>query len=90
MRIFIGNLPFRATEEELRELFAQLGEVESLEIITDRETGRSRGFGFIEMEEEGGKKAIEQLNGTEFEGRNLSVNEARPRPDRGNFGRDRR
>ena len=89
MRIFVGNLPFRATEEELKELFAQVGEVESLEIITDRETGRSRGFGFIEMEEEAAKKAIEQLNGTEFDGRNISVNEARPRPNRGSFGRDR-
>ncbi len=78
-KIYIGNLPFRAYEEEVRELFAQYGEVYSVDLITDRETGRPRGFGFVEMEGDGALAAIEGLDGTEFGGRTLRVNEARER-----------
>jgi len=78
-QIYVGNLPYRSGEEEVRELFSQYGEVNSVKLITDRETGRPRGFGFVEMEDEGALKAIEALDGREFEGRTLRVNEARPR-----------
>ncbi len=77
--IYVGNLPFRAYEEEIRELFAQYGEVHSVNLITDRETGRPRGFGFVEMDSDCAIAAIEGLNGTEFGGRTLRVNEARER-----------
>ncbi len=80
MNIFVGNLSFRATNADLEQLFAQYGTVDSAAIINDRDTGRSRGFGFVEMPDaEEGKKAIEELNGFEHEGRALTVNEARPR-----------
>jgi RNA recognition motif-containing protein len=75
----VGNLPYSSSEEEVRELFEQFGEVKSVSLIQDRETGRSRGFGFVEMTEENANKAITSLNGTEFGGRTLRVNEARPR-----------
>ena len=78
-KLFVGNLPYSATEEELRELFAQYGEVQSVKLITDRETGRPRGFAFIEME---AQAAIDALNGTELGGRNLRVDVARERPPR--------
>ncbi len=78
-QIYVGNLPYRSGEDEVRELFSQYGEVNSVKLITDRETGRPRGFGFVEMEDEGALKAIEALDGREFEGRTLRVNEARPR-----------
>jgi len=78
-QIYVGNLPYRSGEEEVRELFSQYGEVNSVKLISDRETGRPRGFGFVEMEDEGALKAIEALDGREFEGRTLRVNEARPR-----------
>ena len=81
MKIYLGNLPFSATEEEVRDLFSPHGEVESVSLITDRETGRPRGFGFVEMAS-GGEQAISALNGTEMGGRSLNVNEARPREDR--------
>lgn len=81
-QIYVGNLPYRSGEDEVRELFAQYGEVNSVKLITDRETGRPRGFGFVEMEDEGALKAIEALDGKEFEGRTLRVNEARPRENR--------
>ncbi len=81
MRLYVGNLSFKMTEDELRELFGQYGGVTSASIISDRETGRSRGFGFVEMSE-GGNEAIEALNGQEVQGRRLTVNEARPREDR--------
>jgi RNA recognition motif-containing protein len=81
-QIYVGNLPYRSTEDEVRELFAQYGEVKSVKLITDRETGRARGFGFVEMEDEGASSAIEALDGKEFEGRVLKVNEARPRESR--------
>ncbi|HKS29370.1 MAG TPA: RNA-binding protein, partial [Pyrinomonadaceae bacterium] len=79
-KLYVGNLSFRTTQEDLRELFAQAGTVESASVIEDRETGRSRGFGFVEMAtQEEAQAAIEQFNGKEFNGRNLTVNEARPR-----------
>ncbi|MEN8234961.1 MAG: RNA-binding protein [Actinomycetota bacterium] len=80
MNIFVGNLSFRATNGELEELFGQYGAVDSAAIINDRDTGRSRGFGFVEMPNATeGAKAIEELNGYEHQGRALTVNEARPR-----------
>jgi len=80
MRIYVGNLSYRTEEENLRELFSQHGDVVEVAIMSDRETGRSRGFGFVTMaEEDPGRAAIEALNGHDFEGRALTVNEARPR-----------
>jgi cold-inducible RNA-binding protein len=86
-KLFVGNLSFQATEEDLRELFQQAGTVESVRIVTDQFTGRPRGFGFVEMatKEESGK-AIEMLNGRLFRDRNLVVDEARPQPQRGGGG----
>ena len=78
-KMYVGNLPWSTTEDDLKELFAAYGEVQSVAVITDRETGRSRGFGFVEMDDDGGRKAIEELDGSDFGGRNLKVNEARPR-----------
>ncbi|HLG13620.1 MAG TPA: RNA-binding protein [Blastocatellia bacterium] len=87
MRIFVGNLSYQTTEDQLTDLFSQAGEVESATIITDRDTGRSRGFAFVEMDRDAGAKAIEQFNGYELNGRAMNVNEARPRPERSNsFG----
>jgi RNA recognition motif-containing protein len=87
MKLYVGNLSFQTTSEELQQLFAQAGTVESASVVEDRDTGRSRGFGFVEMaSKEEGEKAIEQFNGTDMNGRNLTVNEARPREDRGNRG----
>lgn len=74
-RLYVGNLAFSATADDLRELFGQYGSVSSADVITDRETGRSRGFGFVEMSD-GGDGAVEALNGTEMQGRTLTVNEA--------------
>jgi cold-inducible RNA-binding protein len=85
--IFVGNLDFKATEEGVRSLFERYGVVNSARIMTDRETGRSRGFAFVEMENESeANNAINALNGYNLDGRNLNVNEARPKPDRGGFG----
>jgi RNA recognition motif-containing protein len=81
-RIYVGNLPYTSTEDEIRDLFSQYGEVVSCALPTDRETGRPRGFGFVEMSSEDGRKAIEALDGQDFGGRQLRVNEARPREDR--------
>ena len=87
MKLYVGNLAFQTSSSDLQELFAQAGTVESASVIEDRDTGRSRGFGFVEMAtKEEGEAAISQLNGKEFNGRNLTVNEARPREDRGNRG----
>jgi RNA recognition motif-containing protein len=86
-RIYVGNLSYQTTESYLAGLFEQMGEVESVNIITDRDTGRSKGFGFVEMGAEEADKAIAQFNGTEFNGRTLSVNEARPREERSGGGR---
>ena len=80
--IYVGNLPYNTSESELQELFAQQGEVLSVKLIIDRETGRSRGFGFVEMADGEADKAINALNGTEFGDRSLRVNEARERGDR--------
>ena len=80
MNLYVGNLSYEMSEENLRSEFAEYGEVQSAKIITDRDTGRSRGFGFVEMNsDDEGKKAMEELNGKDFEGRQLVVNEARPR-----------
>ncbi len=83
MKIYVGNLSFRTTQQELEDLFTNYGNVQEAAVVTDRETGRSRGFGFVTMPEDGeASAAIEALNGTEIEGRTLTVNEARPKTDR--------
>ena len=92
--IFVGNLNFNTGEDELRQMFEQYGQVDRVSIMTDRDTGRSRGFGFVEMTNaEDGEKAIAALNGTQLGGRTLNVNEARPKAERagggGGRGRDR-
>ncbi len=90
MRIYVGNMSYDTSEDELREAFAAYGEVDSVSIITDRNTGRAKGFGFVEMSnDEEAKAAIEGLNETEMAGRTLNVNEARPRSEgsRGGGGR---
>ncbi len=96
-KLYVGGLPYSVTETQLQELFSQHGEVRSAKVITDKFTGRSRGFGFVELgSEEEGKKAMEALNGTQLEGRTLIVNEAKEQGDRrgpggggGGGGRDR-
>lgn len=80
--IYVGNLSWSTTDADLRSLFAQYGEVASAHVIEDRATGRSRGFGFVEMDEEGTRKAIAAINGTDFQGRTLKVNESQPRESR--------
>jgi cold-inducible RNA-binding protein len=86
-KLYVGNLSFRTTSEELRDMFSQAGTVESASVIEDRETGRSRGFGFVEMATpEEAQAAIAQFNGKELGGRNLTVNEAKPKTDRGGGG----
>jgi RNA recognition motif-containing protein len=86
-RIYVGNLSYQTTETDLTSLFEQVGQVDSVNIITDRDTGRSKGFAFVEMGSDDADKAIAQLNGTEVNGRALTVNEARPREERsGNRG----
>lgn len=81
-RIYVGNLSFQTAEDDLGDFFKTVGAVDSVTIITDRDTGRSKGFGFVEMNDEDAEKAIAQLNGQELGGRALTVNEARPREDR--------
>ena len=97
-KLFVGNLSFQTTESDISNTFAQYGAVESVQIITDRDTGRSKGFGFIVMDLEGADKAIAALNGSQVEGRALTVNEAKPMVKRdfgggsrggGRGGRDR-
>lgn len=83
--IYVGNLSYQTTADDLREAFAEHGAVTSAQVVEDRDTGRSRGFGFVEMTE-GGTEAMAALNGTQLGGRALIVNEARPRPDRGRTG----
>ncbi|MGC2241127.1 MAG: RNA-binding protein [Acidimicrobiia bacterium] len=87
MNIYVGNLPFNTTAADLEGLFGRFGSVDSAAIINDRETGRSRGFGFVEMPDDAGAKAIEELDGSDYNGRNLKVNEARPREERPRRGR---
>ena len=87
MNIYVSNLNFATKNDSLQDLFAQYGEVSSANIITDRETGRSRGFGFVEMPDNGeAQKAIDSLNNSEFEGKVIVVNEARPKTERSNDG----
>jgi cold-inducible RNA-binding protein len=83
--LYVGNLPFSATADDLREAFSAYGAVTSAQVVNDRETGRSRGFGFVEMSE-GGEEAISALNGAQFQGRALTVNEAKPREERSRSG----
>jgi cold-inducible RNA-binding protein len=86
MKLFVGNFSFSTTEADLQALFAPYGAIESVAVVTDRQTGRSRGFGFVEMNDRGeAEKAIEALNGKDFGGRTLNVNEARPKTDNGGF-----
>jgi cold-inducible RNA-binding protein len=81
-KLYVGNLSFRVTSEDLQDYFASAGQVASANVVFDRETGRSRGFGFVEMaDEDGANAAIAQFNGQEYDGRNMVVNEARPRED---------
>src|SRR5258705_10027283 len=91
MKLYVGNLSFDTSSEELQTMFAQAGTVESVALIEDRETGRSRGFGFVEMStKEEGAAAIQQFNGKDLGGRALNVNEAKPREDRGGGGGGRK
>jgi RNA recognition motif-containing protein len=86
-KLFVGNLSFRTTSEDLRAAFARMGNVESASVIEDRETGRSRGFGFVEMENpDEAQAAITEFHGSQLEGRTITVNEARPRENRGGGG----
>lgn len=87
MKIYVGNMPFSMDEDQTRNLFAGFGDVESVNVITDRDTGRPRGFAFVEMEDEGGRKAIRELHERDVDGRKLNVNEARPRENRRGEGR---
>jgi RNA recognition motif-containing protein len=83
MRLYVGNLPFNFTPEDLNQMFAGYGEISSADIVSDRDTGRSRGFGFVELaSEEAGRRAIAELDGSEQGGRRAVVNEARPRQER--------
>ena len=77
-KLYVGNLSFQTSENDLNDLFTQFGEVESIKIITDRDTGQSKGFGFVELSDDSAEKAISQLNGKELNGRALTVNEAKP------------
>ena len=81
MNIFVAGLSYQISDADLRELFEEYGEITSAKIITDRETRRSKGYGFVEMDGESAKRAIEELNGAEYDGRTISVSEARPRPE---------
>ncbi len=87
MNIYVGNLPFSTNSEDLAALFRHHGEVTSAQVVSDRDTGRSRGFGFVEMsDDDAARQAIEKLNGTDLDGRQIVVNEARPRTERGPRG----
>lgn len=89
MNIYVGNLSFRTTDEQLRALFEAFGPVRAASVVMDRDTGRSRGFGFVEMGDDDAQKAIASLNGQDIEGRRLTVNEARPRQGGGGGGAPR-
>jgi cold-inducible RNA-binding protein len=88
-KLYVGNLPFTATDEGVRALFSQHGTVEKVSLITDRETGRPRGFGFVEMSNADASRAMQALNGTDFDGRSLRVNEAQDRERSGGGGGNR-
>ena len=91
MNIFIGSLPYKVKDGDLRQLFEEYGEVNSAKVITDKQTGRSKGFGFVEMpDDEMAQKAINELNGAELQGRTIVVNQANEREERGNRFNDRR
>lgn len=85
-KIYVGNLPFSATDAQVRDLFGQHGTVHSVALIEDRDTGRPRGFGFVEMDDAEATTAIQAIDGNSMDGRNLNVNEARPRENRGGGG----
>jgi RNA recognition motif-containing protein len=85
-KIYVGNLSFDATEQQVRDLFSEFGAIESLAMINDRDTGRFRGFAFVEMEDSAANAAIKALNGKELDGRELNINEARPKEERSNSG----
>jgi len=85
-KLYVGNLPWSTTEDDLRQMFGEHGDVESVALITDRETGRSRGFAFVEMDTEGAEKAISEFNGKDMGGRALRVNEAQDKPRRSGGG----
>jgi cold-inducible RNA-binding protein len=85
-KLYVGNLPFTATDEAVRELFSKHGTVEKVSLITDRDTGRPRGFGFVEMSNADASRAMQALNGADFDGRALKVNEAQDRPKGGSRG----
>lgn len=83
-RLYVGNLSFHTNDDQLQQLFASYGQIESVKVVTDRDTGQSRGFGFVEIADDAqAQKAIDELNGREVDGRKLTVNEARPREERG-------
>ncbi len=86
-RIYVGNLPFKTNEDEVRQMFEEYGAVQSVNLISDRETGQPRGFGFVEMDDAAADAAVDALNDTPMGGRTLKVNEARPRQERGPRGR---
>jgi cold-inducible RNA-binding protein len=87
-KLYVGNLPYTVTEEQLRTLFSEVGEIADVALITDRDTGRSKGFGFVEMEtDEAAQEAINRFNGYTLDNRDLTVNEARPREEGGGGGR---
>lgn len=91
MKLYVGNLAYSVTNASLESMFTEFGEVRSAQIVMDRDTGRSKGFGFVEMSsEQSSKAAIAALNGKEVDGRSLTVNEAKPREDRGRSGGDRK
>jgi len=85
-KLYVGNLSFQTTEQDVSDLFSQAGTVESVALITDRDTGRSKGFAFVEMNQNDANAAIDRFNGQDFNGRNLTVNEARPREERSGGG----
>lgn len=82
MKLYVGNLPWSVNDDSLRELFSTHGTVETASVVTDRETGRSRGFGFVEMDQASGRRAMQELNGHSIDSRELKVNEANDRPQR--------
>ena len=86
-KLYVGNLPFTATEDSVRTLFSAHGTVEKISLINDRDTGRPRGFGFIEMSNADASRAMQQLNGADFDGRQLKINEAQDKPRNGGYSR---